>query len=366
MDINGKKIVFYAPVGKGIPVHKLGGGEKGCQRTRAILTESGFDVITIDKPVTSKGKVHYVLQLIWDIVRISWLMLFFPDALLYIVGFYEKNISIEKFFLSVGKIFNHKVIYEARNGRLIKAYNEYDYRYKKKMDYVLEKADLIFAQGKDYVTFIEDKYNKKAIYTPNYVLKSFIKPYNRNRKSDCWRLIYFGRVSESKNVDIVIKVVAELIKRKVNVKLSIIGGYTDQYYKKLIELIKTENINAECITFFGAKDFDFIVQELQSTHFFVFPSEEKMEGHSNSLTEAMTFGVVPIASTAGFNQSIIGKDELISNDINPVKYADMIESIIRNDKWSFYSEFVYDRINQYFTEDIVKRAIIDSITELLS
>lgn len=46
-----------------------------------------------------------------------------------------------------------------------------------------------------------------------------------------------------------------------------------------------------------------------------------MEGHSNSLTEAMTFGVVPVVSTAGFNASIVSNEELVVSDINPERYS---------------------------------------------
>lgn len=46
----GKRtIIFYAPVGTNLPVHLLGGGEKGCRRTREILSNAGYNVITIDK-----------------------------------------------------------------------------------------------------------------------------------------------------------------------------------------------------------------------------------------------------------------------------------------------------------------------------
>ncbi len=46
----GKRtIIFYAPVGTNLPVHLLGGGEKGCRRTREILSNAGYNVITMDK-----------------------------------------------------------------------------------------------------------------------------------------------------------------------------------------------------------------------------------------------------------------------------------------------------------------------------
>lgn len=48
----GKRtIIFYAPVGTNLPVHLLGGGEKGCRRTREILSNAGYNVITIDSGI---------------------------------------------------------------------------------------------------------------------------------------------------------------------------------------------------------------------------------------------------------------------------------------------------------------------------
>ena len=37
---------------------------------------------------------------------------------------------------------------------------------------------------------------------------------------------------------------------------------------------------------------------LLDKHFFIFPSEERREGHSNALTETMCYGIIPIASKA--------------------------------------------------------------------
>lgn len=116
----------------------------------------------------------------------------------------------------------------------------------------------------------------------------------------------------------------------------------------------------------GQQPFERICEELQKAHFFVFPSQEKMEGHSNSLTEAMTFGVVPVVSTAGFNASIVSNEELVVSDINPERYADVIESIIKRNVWAKYSLNVYKRIKENYTEDIVKKNILCAVGELES
>ena len=360
----GKRtIIFYAPVGTNLPVHMLGGGEKGCRRTREIFCNAGYNVKTIDKATMSYGVVSYVKSAVHAIVEIRKELYANSDAILYIVGFYEKNLPLEWILINSGGK-ERKTIYEARNGRLVKAYHEKGILYKKLMDSVLKRADVIFAQGLEYVEFIRKIYGKQAIYTPNYVLNRRLKPYIAERSFDTIRLVYFGRVSESKNVDVVIKVAHELEKVGYNTLTTIIGGYTEDYKAKLNQVIKECRLRNEKVQIIGQQPFERICDELQKVHFFVFPSQEKMEGHSNSLTEAMTFGVVPVVSTAGFNASIVGNKELVVDSIDPMKYARVIESVIEKNVWSEYSLAVYRRIKENYTEDIVKKNILCAVDEL--
>ena len=145
----GKKnsILFYAPVGNGVPPHLLGGGEKGCRRTREILCNAGYEVITIDKPNMGRGGFEYIKSAINAYLNILKKLILDKTAILYVVGFYEKNIYMEFLNVLTGKFFGHKVIYEARNGRLVKAYREYGNGYKYLMDFVLKKANVVFVQG---------------------------------------------------------------------------------------------------------------------------------------------------------------------------------------------------------------------------
>lgn len=361
-----KTIIFYAPVGNGIPVHMLGGGEKGCRRTQEILADAGYNVITIDKATMAHGSVNYLKQALVACVKILKNLIKNKNALLYVVGFYEKNIYLEYLIISIGKILRHKVIYEARNGRLVKAYYEYGNFYKKRMDSVLNRVDLIFAQGKEYVNFISDKYNKHAIYTPNYVMNRDLRPYEEKRSMDQLQIIYFGRVSPSKNVDVVLKTANELsIESHIPIKVIIIGGYEEEYRKKLDKLLGTFVLPQDNIIFMGPQPFDTIIRELQKAHFFIFPSQEKMEGHSNALTEAMAFGVVPVASNAGFNRSICGEDSLIIDGVDYKDYSAIIKNILDEGNWKQYSIKMYNRVKDNYTEDIVKKSILSAVSVLI-
>lgn len=357
-----RTIIFYAPVGTGVPVHMLGGGEKGCRRTQEILTDAGYKLITVDKPVMGKGVKQYILMTIKAYFKIIKSLLANKNAVLYVVGFYEKNVYLEWMILSTGKILKHQVIYEARNGRLINAYADYGKRYKRFMDSILKKADVIFAQGLEYIDFIKQSFGKQAVYTPNYVMNRSLLPYEGNRPFGTIKLLYFGRVSESKNIDVVLKVAGELQNRGYKTETTIIGGYQEEYKKRLDEL--AQKLKLGSVRFLGQQEFEVIRDELQRVHFFIFPSQEKMEGHSNSLTEAMTFGVVPIVSTAGFNASIVSKPELVVADIDFQKYADVVDRIVNDGTWCEYSQFVYERVKEIYTEDRVRENILGAISTL--
>ena len=64
----------------------------------------------------------------------------------------------------------------------------------------------------------------------------------------------------------------------------------------------------------------------------------------------MAFGVVPIVSSAGFNQSICGDDRLVVSEFSEMGFANKIMEIESSDKWDYFSHFVYNRVIANFTE----------------
>lgn len=163
-------------------------------------------------------------------------------------------------------------------------------------------------------------------------------------------LIYFGRITESKNVDVVIKVLKILIKNGLPARLDLIGGSSDNYVHLLKKCIHNEQIPEEKVCFHGKQDFEYISKLLSCAHYFVFPSTEKKEGHSNSLTEAMAYGVVPIVSKAGFNESICGDQKLVVSNFSPNGFAERIIEIEKAEEWTQLSHYVYERVINNYTE----------------
>lgn len=358
-----KTIIFYAPFGRNIPTECIGGAEVGCLKTLEIYRNAGIEVHQIDKPAKVEGKTKYLLKLAIVPFKLSFILCKYRHAPLHIVGFYNKIAEYEYLLLLIGKLFNHKVIYELRNGSMINSYNEGSKFYKKILTKLLTKPDIVLCQGYEYVNFIREKFGIKRSYYPNYIMDEYIRP-NNPRCSDKIKLIYFGRVTKSKNVDITINVLAYLRNSGFDAELNIIGKCDTEYQHYLENIICSQNLKS-FVHMHGRQNFSKIVDILRNSSYFLFPSEEKQEGHSNSLTEAMGCGVVPIVSRAGFNASICGDETLVIDKIDAKAFADKIIEIENNNLHQYYSDKVYNRTLTNFTQSNVAKSLINTINKIM-
>lgn len=358
-----KSIIFYAPLGKDTPKEKIGGAEAGCLKTKKIYEDAGLDVVVLDKPAMSRGKLRFALEMLVTPMRLFSLCKKHGKGVpVHIVGFYTKIAGFERLLMKVAHFCGNKVIYELRNGSMVLTYKEGTDKYRQTLKVLLLQPEVVLCQGREYVDFIREQWGVERSFYPNYIMDEFIKPNNTDRARPI-KLIYFGRVTESKNVDVTIKALAEIRKAGIDARLDVIGGYNDDYKAVLDSVAKDGNVS-EYVTFYGRKPFAFIAEKLRESHYFLFPSTEKQEGHSNSLTEAMGCGVVPIVSTAGFNRSICGNDNLVVEHVDPMSFAKKVIEIEKSGTWAELSDGAYNHIINNYTQSIVSKNLIGYIDPL--
>ena len=190
-----------------------------------------------------------------------------------------------------------------------------------------------------------------------------MRPYPIKSFDNGINLIYSGRIVKSKNIDTMIEIVSILKKMGYEVRLTLIGEGATEYTAQLKRYAMDLQINNEII-FTGHIDFDNTIKYLNNAHFFLFPSQEIKEGHSNSLTEAMAFGAVPLVSTAGFSPDIVDNPNLVITEIDAFKYAEKISYILNNDLWLKYSKESFDRVRSFYTESHVSSKIVQAFSSL--
>ncbi len=162
----------------------------------------------------------------------------------------------------------------------------------------------------------EDLFNRYRI--KSYVIYNGVKPSNilkREENSFCSssiiRLLQVSRLEHStKGQDLLIKAIAELVKKNINVSVDFIGeGSSFTYLKKITSELQLNSY----INFLGIRDREYVYSHIANYDLLIQPSRN--EGFGLTIVEAM-FAKVPV---------------LISNIEGPME-------IINNGEFGFYFE----------------------------
>ncbi|WP_299797932.1 glycosyltransferase [uncultured Maribacter sp.] len=354
-------VLFYGPLGKE-NAKVVGGGESGNLKTISVLEKAGFNIIRLRKPYPSKsllGKIKHLLHL-------GFMPLFLFIELLknrniqivHISGFYKQLILKELLCIYIVNFFGKKCIYELRAGGVKKAYKTGSRLYKFLFRKAIAASGIIMVQGERYVELLNELGAKKIVHYPNYIMGSVIpRKINILENNGEIELVYFGRMSPTKNVLFIIDICTELKNKNIPFKLELIGEGNTDYVEKIKEKIQTEKLS-KFIKLSPPAFGTSLVEKLNDKHFFLFPTQEPREGHSNSLTEAMALGIVPICSDYGFNREIVNSNRLINVEFDEKIYSDLIISIWQQNLWSIFSKEMQDIVATKFTSSIVQSKLL--------
>ena len=146
----------------------------------------GVDVVCIEKPNLGRGVLTFLYYFVVTPFFLIYELLKHPKAPVHIVGFYENQLLYEYMMYMISSIFGRKKVYELRNGTMVKTYHQHSWLYRKAMRKMIENAEVVLCQGMEFVDFIQKDWMANTLYYPNYIMRSFIHPYDEQRanKSD--------------------------------------------------------------------------------------------------------------------------------------------------------------------------------------
>lgn len=167
--------------------------------------------------------------------------------------------------------------------------------------------------------------------------------YRFKASTEEFKLLYIGEVCRRRDTMFLIRVVDELKKRSMNVKLTIVGKGKEKYLKKCKRLIEQLNLTND-ITFLGSMKQAELPQVYYDHDVFVLPTHFEIFGMV--LLEAMFFGRPIVTSQSG------GSDELIQDGENGivVKYFDVVQ-------WADKIQALY--LNKYDVQSMMRKARTD-------
>lgn len=366
-----KKFYAFGNFGKMTEVPKSG-GQSSVRRVVAGLERMGYEVdIIVRRRCVSEGKIIHFLEThtfaVIDLVKIIHHILFGnrKNSAFLMLTYGGKLTPYELLITYVIRMFGYKSVTYMKGGQFMDFYNNgsnlHRWMVKKNMDL----QDQVWFEGMPSLEIVKRISNTHLVYYPNYLVEDNILQNIPQKPKDRLNLIYFGRVTPDKNIDVIIESFAILCKKYEDVYLTIIGGsgFSKSYVERIDEMIDKSpyknRINRK-----GLTPFVEIKEIMLSQHMFLFPSCARCEGHSNSLNEAMGQGLIPIVSDYHFNRAIVGDDRLMVDGYEPQAYADKIEFIRENYDLRELSINMRNRVRDNFSFDIVNNRIYKELQKI--
>ena len=366
-----KKLYIFANMGHLDQLPKSG-GQSSARRVMKGLQDSGFTVVPIRRHRAElEGRWLHQLEImtfaVIDLLKIVCKMLLGnrKGAAFLHLTYAGPLVPYELLLTRVVRAMGYKSLIYLKGGQVLDYYKNGSERHRDLFKKTLDSQSKVFFEGKESLMLAKRISNTPMVYFPNYVFDNQIPSKLPVRPTDTIGLLYFGRIAPNKNIDIILDAFELLCSKYENLSLTLIGGagqskaYVDMIDKRIKESPYSSKITRMGITPFGK-----IKEIMQTQHFFIFPSKEKAEGHSNSLNEAMSQGLIPIVSDYHFNRSVVGDDRLVVGGFDARLYADKIDDIISNHSVNDFSREVWLRVKTNYTSEYILNNINEEISKV--
>jgi len=337
-----------------------------------VLSKFGYDVVPINRKSPFYKNIHFAKAyiLFWGIIAmISFICKIMfasrKQSLTLNISYCGSMMPFDAMTVIVAKKLGFRHVLYIKGGRAKKSFEKGSKTYKWLFRKAIEDSRMVFTEGEENVALCNSLCNTEVVYIPNYTEEGFAPEKLPTKPSDKWNFLYFGRICDDKNVELVIDIFDEICKTYQNCTLQLIGK-GDSSYLNMIDCKINNSPNKDSIKRLQAIDHDKLKLVLQDSHFFIFPSREPNEGHSNSLNEAMVFGLVPISSSNNFLPAIVGCDDLVAKQDVASEYSEIVNRIISSNSFDYYSNMMHKRVIQNFTQKQVEGKIANSISNLFS
>lgn len=262
-------------------------------------------------------------------------------------------LPIEVLLVIAASIRNLGIVIDLRAGSQENQYNSRGLIYRFLFRLLLKRADAISFEAEVYNDFVQKIAPKTPKHVlPNFIPSSIIRDEGIKQTVAGPNFVYVGYVSEEKGAIHAAHVIKELRKKNLLATLTLIGDIEKDCKKKL------EDFQVQGIKLTGPLRFEEIRPILDESHYFIFLTKWKGEGHSNALTEAMGHGCVPICTNHGFNKQVVGDAGMVIEDREEI---DKISAAIVNSwKTDFYfvqSNAARKRVRDKYSDIVVVKKL---------
>lgn len=365
-----KQIFLFASFGN-LDEVPAGGGQTSARRLLNTLVRIGYRVKPTNRhrPISNNRFLFRFEVLFWafvDPILFALRLLFMSrkKSLVLFIGYSGAMLPMETVIGLLVRLLGYKVIFFLKGGGAKSLYENGSFIYRLLFKYSIRLYNEVFVEGEENAGLIHEISNTSVFYLPNFTEDGFAPEKLSKKPESPINIIYFGRICNDKNVLLILDIYDKICDLLQNTNLTVIGDGDKGYLNKVKKRIEISH-NKKTISLMSKQNHDYLKSILEKQHFFLFPSSEKREGHSNALNEAMAWGVVPIVSDNNFLPSIVGDDSLVVHDMDISSYVGIIQDLIQNKGlYDIKSQQVYDRVRCNFTQTIVENKLNEEIKKI--
>ena len=350
------------------------GGQTSARRVMKGLKEAGFEVIPIRRHRGElEGKWKHRLEIgyfaVYDALKIMYKMIFASrrNAAFLHLTYAGPLVPYELFLTRMVRLMGFTAMEYLKGGQVIDMYPRSSAAYKVMFKKNLDLQSLVMFEGMASMNLAASLSKTELLYFPNYIFDEKIPAECPHKPKGKINICYFGRISPDKNNHVGIETFNRLCELHPDwdMHYTMVGGKgKSAEYVDRIEHMVEESPYKDRITMVGNSSQEYLMEMMKSQHFFLFPSKEPCEGHSNALNEAMSQGLIPIVSDYHFNRAIVGDDRCVVEGFDHLAYVKAIENIVVSRKMEEISRFVWARVKDNFSYSKVNEDVVAAIKNI--
>jgi len=293
------------------PGIRVGGGELANARFHASLARRGLRVLALPKPQrqapTFAAGLRHAFACLRYYATCAVIARRRRCRLLQYRAFYDNLMPFEVLLALSCRLLRVPLVYVVSGGAFVATHVRRGRLYRAMVGLVLKRAAVVLTEGRRDQAWIAANHPEAAClhHVPNFVAQhdtaratAIASP----PPGGALRILHASRLVPDKGVERSLALVATLRHLGLPVELHICGTGEPGYLASLHRMADDHPDTR----FHGQLSQTELLRLMGDCHLFSFPSANPMEGQSNALTEAMSQGLVPVFTEAGFSDDVVG------------------------------------------------------------
>jgi|SaaInlStandDraft_1057018.scaffolds.fasta_scaffold00979_2 glycosyltransferase involved in cell wall biosynthesis len=286
-----------------------GGGTGGYTRNMKVYLRyfrfEGFEIIPCFHSIRGEINLWVLnapLRLFYDLYQLIRCFWKFKIRGVHIIAQYRGALLREVLIVLISSVLKKPILYEIKAGSFESTYYSNNKLYKFLINYIIRKSKILLVEGKPYINFLKNNFNRECTFFPNVVPNNEIPNVISEKFNNGFiRVLFVGFACKNKGVFELFDACEKLSSKENNIILTVVGEVHDDFKN----YVKGTNLN---LILKGKLNHIEVLKQFNLNDIYCYPSKHSGEGHNNTINEALMNQMIICSSLNGFLGSFLNED----------------------------------------------------------